>query len=322
MHLSSFLVLPALSGLAAAFSNPLSCSGICTDTHDPSLIRRSSDGTYFRFATGGGLDIHTADSLLGPWTLAGQVLPSGSSIDNSGSADAWAPDVHYVDSTYYLYYAVSTFGTQNSAIGVATSKTMAPGTWTDHGSTGVESSTGDAYNAIDPNLFVLNGKNYLNFGSFWSDIFQTTLSSDALSASGSTPKNIELNTTAPQPSEGSYMYEYNSYYYLFFSSGTCCGYDTSRPAPGDEYKIMVCRSTAVTGPFLDENGDSCLKSGGTLVLGSHGKVYGPGGQGVYDDPTYGAVLYYHYVDTSIGYADGDKQLGINVIKWNNGWPTV
>ncbi|KAK6385274.1 hypothetical protein LTR65_009315 [Meristemomyces frigidus] len=320
--MATWLLLLALAAYATAFSNPLACSGTCTDTHDPSLIRRSSDGTYYRFATGGGIDIYSSPSLTGPWTLQGEVLPNGSGIDSPGSDDAWAPDVHYIDSTYYLYYAVSTFGTQESAIGVATSATMAPGTWTDHGSTGVESVTGDDYNAIDPNLIVVDGTNYFTFGSFWADIFQTTLASDALAWSGGAPHNLELNATAPQPSEGSYVYQYGAYFYLFFSSGSCCGYDTDRPAPGDEYKIMVCRSEEVTGGYVDAHGTACTHSGGTLVLGSHGVVYGPGGQGVYDDPTYGPVLYYHYVDTTIGYADADKLLGINQIDFSSGWPVV
>lgn len=51
---------------------------------------------------------------------------------------------------------------------------------------------------------------------------------------------------------------------------------------------------------VDADGTSCLDHGGTLVLGSHDLVYGPGGQGVYDDPSRGPVLYYHYVNTSIG----------------------
>lgn len=37
------------------------------------------------------------------------------------------------------------------------------------------------------------------------------------------------------------------------------------------------------------------------MLGSHDNVYGPGGQGVYEDPEVGTVLYYHYVDTNVGY---------------------
>ncbi|KAK3075642.1 hypothetical protein LTR53_000884 [Teratosphaeriaceae sp. CCFEE 6253] len=308
--------------LAAAFSNPLACTGQCHDSHDPTLIRRTSDGKYFRFATGGGLDIYTASSITGPWVAAGKVLPSGSSINNPGAQDAWAPDVHYAAGTYYLYYAVSSFGTQTSAIGLATSTCMESGTWTDHGSTSVTSKTGDHYNAIDPNFIRVSGTNYLTFGSFWGDIYQTTLSADAMTWSHAAPYEIELNTTSPQPSEGAYVYHTGSYYYLFFSSGSCCGYDTTRPAPGNEYKIMVCRSKTVTGGYVDKNGKSCLSSGGTLVLGSHGNVYGPGGQGVYDDPVQGSVLYYHYVNTNVGYADGDKFLGINKIDWSSGWPVV
>nr|POE56246.1 arabinan endo-1,5-alpha-l-arabinosidase a [Quercus suber] len=231
----------------------MACSGICTDTHDPSLIRRTSDGTYFRFATGGGIPIYTSPSLTGPWTRAGTVLPNGSSINNAGAKDAWAPDVHYINGEYYLYYAVSTFGTQKSVIGVASSKSMDNGRWTDHGSTGVSSTTGDRYNAIDPNLLVVAGTPYLTFGSFWGDIYQTTLATNYVKTTGAAPYEIELNRTSPQPSEGAFVYPHGSYYYLFFSSGSCCGYDNSRPAPGNEYKIMVCRSSKVNSGYVSSD---------------------------------------------------------------------
>ena len=58
------------------------------------------------------------------------------------------------------------------------------------------------------------------------------------------------------------------------------------------------------------------------MLGSHGVVYGPGGQGVMTDATLGPVLYYHYVNTTIGYSDGQKRLGINKIDFSSGWPVV
>ena len=45
-----------------------------------------------------------------------------------------------------LYYAVSSLGSQNSAIGLATSPSMEEGTWTDHGAV-ITSQTGDVYNA-------------------------------------------------------------------------------------------------------------------------------------------------------------------------------
>lgn len=78
-------LLPFVSGDYAA---PGACSGNCF-AHDPSLIRRSSDGTYFRFNTGGGVQIYKADSLEGEWTYEGDALPGGSSIDLDGNTDLW-----------------------------------------------------------------------------------------------------------------------------------------------------------------------------------------------------------------------------------------
>ncbi|PYI35015.1 endo-alpha-1,5-arabinanase precursor [Aspergillus indologenus CBS 114.80] len=314
------LSVPLLAGLAHGYANPGSCSGSC-NVHDPALIVRESDGKYFRFSTGNEISYASASSINGPWTAIGSVVPAGSTIDLSGNTDLWAPDLSYVDGTYYCLYSVSTFGSQDSAIGVASSTTMELNTWTDHGSVGVASSSSKKYNAIDGNLLVDGSSYYLQFGSFWGDLYQVKMASP-LKTAGSASYNIAYNATGTHSEEGSYLFKYGSYYYLFFSSGTCCGYDTSLPAQGEEYKIMVCRSTSATGGFVDKNGNACTESGGTIVLASHGTVYGPGGQGVYDDPTYGPVLYYHYVDTTVGYADDQKLFGWNTIDFSSGWPVV
>lgn len=92
--------------------------------------------------------MHTAPDIVGPWTYQGAALPDGSSIDLTGNDDLWAPSVHLIGSTYYLYYSVSSFGSQDSAIGLARSTTMDVGTWTDVGSTGIKSSSSKSYNAI------------------------------------------------------------------------------------------------------------------------------------------------------------------------------
>ncbi len=245
-------------------------------------------------------------------------------------------------SYYYVYYSVSTFGVQNSAIGVARSSSMDVGTWTDLGSTGVASSTGMSYNAIDGNLVNDNGNYFLTFGSFWNGLQRVRMTP--------TQKNGDVYQVAFDPNdtamEGPYVFKYGDYYYLFFSKGQCCGYDTSKPAAGKEYRIMVCRSASAVGPFVDKAGTSCRSGGGTKVLESHDWVYGPGGQGIYQDPTYGPVssippfrrasrllgiarsdmtfqvLYYHYVDTRIGYSDGQKKFGWNKISFSSGWPVV
>jgi arabinan endo-1,5-alpha-L-arabinosidase len=205
-----------------------------------------------------------------------------------------------------------------AAIGYATSADLE--TWKDQGSTGISSAAGNQYNAIDPNL-LMDGSSYsMIFGSFFGDIFQVPMSSP--SAASGFAAQIAFNATTNHSEEGAYMYKNGAYWYLFFSSGQCCGLDTSKPAPGEEYKIMVCRSTSSIGPFSDKSGNACTSNGGTIVLPSHGNVYAPGGQGVYDDPELGAVLYYHYVNIPDGYSDGAKLFGINVIDWTSGWPVV
>lgn len=133
----------------------------------------------------------------------------------------------------------------------------------------------------------------MSFGSFWDDIYQVELKSSATTASG-TPWNIAFDNDATHDIEGSFIYPHGSYYYLFFSQGQCCGYDTSKPAAGGEYKIRVCRSTSATGGFVDESGTSCLEGGGTIIYGSFGTVYGPGGQSIYKDTSLGDVIVYHY----------------------------
>ena len=312
-----------LSALAAAYPDPLPCSGTCTNTHDPS-IALADDGTYFRFSTGGKFAVHNAPSLTGPWKYLGPAIPSGSIINLEGRDDLWAPDVSEVDGTYYLYYSVSSFGSQNSAIGVATSSLL-EGPWTDHGSTGVQSASGDDFNAIDGNLCNTGASLLMTFGSFWGDIFQQPMSNPPLKVSGNfSPKNVIFDPTPPQAVEGAFLYHHSSGdFYLFISAGICCGYDANNlPAPGKEYKIKVCRSSSATGPFEDEAGNDCLAGGGTVVLESHSFVYGPGGQGVFDDPKLGPVVYYHYVDTRIGYSDGQKRFGHNQLDFSSGWPVA
>jgi arabinan endo-1,5-alpha-L-arabinosidase len=94
-----------------------------------------------------------------------------------------APDVTLVGDTYYLYYTVSSFGVQDSAIGLATSKTLAAGSWTDHGATGIASQAGKNYNAIDGSLYWDGSKFVMSYGSFWNDLFSASMANPPTKAS-------------------------------------------------------------------------------------------------------------------------------------------
>jgi arabinan endo-1,5-alpha-L-arabinosidase len=136
---------------------------------------------------------------------------------------------------------------------------------------------------------------YLNFGYFWDDIFQVKMSTSLTSTAGASAYNIEYDAAGDHPCEGSYMFYYDGYYYLLWSHGICCNYETyvafstvcnkanyisTLPAAGAEYMIMMARSTSPTGGFVDQDGVAATDSGGSILLQSHGYVYGPGGQSV------------------------------------------
>lgn len=272
------------------------------------------------------MPIHRAPSFDGPWEYEGYVLPQCSSIQLAGNCDVWAPDVHPIGDIYYLYYGVSTIASQASAIGLATSTSLEAGSWTDHGMI-FQSKPGDPYNAIDPSLLITDDdKHLLTFGSYFNGIYQVQVPSDTDPVDmddASISHLAALTDTFVPYIEGAFLYRRGQFYYLFFSSGICCAHNFLMPPPGQEYKIKVCRSKSPNKGFVDQDGVDCLNdNGGTEILGSHDDVYSPGGQGVYDVPNLGPILYYHFANLDVGMANDQKVLGMNWLDFSSGWPVV
>lgn len=163
----------------------------------------------------------------------------------------------------------------------------------------------------------------MTFGSYWSGIFSLRVAPSTLvyrrgavgwaqdlrwdggisggvatSEGGSELelRNLIRNTTDDADVvEGAFMYRHLGEYFLFFSAGACCAVPPDLAPPGREYRVLVCKADTPVGPFTDRDGRRCDDSGGTMVLGSHGDVYAPGGQGVmFDEGVERTVMYYHY----------------------------
>jgi arabinan endo-1,5-alpha-L-arabinosidase len=212
-----------------------------------------------------------------------------------------APSITKRDDTYYCHYSASFIGSQHSEIGVATSSSLAPGSWTDHGAIGLPQNS--RYNLIDPYVFQEShdGPTYFSFGSYWTGIQQIEMHNHdelmAWTGSENDIKNIISNTTANAAvQEGAITYKQGRYYYVFFSVGQCCRKEFELVPQGDEYHVAVCRAEHITGPYFDAEGRNCLtENGGTTILASHGDFYALGGQGVMRDPkSEETVMYYHY----------------------------
>ena len=283
-------------------------------THDPSMVRLR-DGSYETFATHMGIEIYASPDRL-HWRYRGQALPHGApwanSYQNGNASDLWAPDVSFHRDRYYLYYAVSSFGSNHSAIGLATSRTARPGSWTDHGLVLATDTNSDS-NAIDPGLFVdRNHRWWLSYGSFWSGIKMVQLDPKTGKPVEGASVHALAQRPAPDAIEGAYVVQHGSYYYLFASYDFCCrGLDST-------YNIKVGRSSAPDGPYVDRSGKALLDDGGTPVLSTHDYVVGPGGQTVLHDRGRDWLVYHYYNRRDAG----TPRLGINPLVWRDGWPEV
>jgi arabinan endo-1,5-alpha-L-arabinosidase len=278
--------------------------------HDPSFVKRP-DGSYLVAHTGDNITLKTSTDRTA-FRNNGVAFPGGApwtTAYTGGGSSLWAPDLSYSNGRYYMYYSASTFGSNRSAIFLATSTSGDPGTWTDHGLV-VESRTSDNFNAIDPNLVVDDqGRWWLTFGSFWSGIKMVPLDPSTGKRAGTAMSAVAGRGGGAI--EAPTVVKHGSYYYLFVSFDLCC------QGAASTYRVVVGRSTGVNGPYYDRNGVPMTSGGGTEVLAGHGNIHGPGHQDVFTDTDSDILAYHYYTDS------GAPQLGINWLAYDSaGWPYV
>ncbi len=296
--------------------------------HDPVMIRQ--DSTWYVFGTGWGISVFSsADGKH--WTKQSPVFSKAPqwAVDAIPGfrGHIWAPDISYHNGQYYLYYAVSAFGKNTSAIGVATNKTLDSSSkdfkWIDHGKVIQSEPNRDMWNAIDPNL-VEDEKNvpWLVFGSFWNGMKLVQMKPDCLSIAQpekwytvATRKRDYLlpdSVAGDAAIEAPFIFKHDKYFYLFVSFDYCCRGEKST------YKMMVGRSENVYGPYADKDGVPMNLGGGSIVLEGDADWHGVG---------HNAVTTVNGIDYLIfhGYDAHDKgasKLQIEKLAWTNGWPRV
>lgn len=320
---------------SAVYTNPV----FTPDLPDPSVVKDQATGEWYAYGT---TDYWTADSsslhimpiLESPdlvhWTFVrntfsppGTTAAPGSPTEPAwaGSVFLWAPDVHYIDGQYVMYYTASSTAAGGSAIGVATASSPA-GPWTDSGGPIVAprpDGQGGYLSTIDPNeIQAPDGQRYLYYGSFSGGVWVVPLEPDGLAVQpGSTPVQVASSGRY----EGTSVVYHDGYYYLFASSGGCCS------GPNSAYEEVVGRSTSPLGPFVDSIGVPLNQGGGTVVLAGNGNGFvGPGGGTVFQDNAGRYWLIFHVIVQANPYLSSGataRPLGLLPIEWGaNGWPAV
>ncbi|PXA95174.1 arabinan endo-1,5-alpha-L-arabinosidase [Nostoc sp. 3335mG] len=327
------LSLAALLLAGAGVAQTAAPEGDIRSVHDPVLIRQG--GTWHVFSTGigkggqGVLSERTSNDLI-HWqagTAPFDKLPDWATQAIPGARNLWAPDISFVNGRYRLYYSVSTFGSNRSAIGLATSATLdpqAPGYgWRDEGMV-LESVPSDAYNAIDPAFIVdKSGRHWLSFGSFWSGLKLVELNPQTGKPLRPKARPLALASRpvpagAPSIIEAPYIFERGGYYWLIASYDYCC------KGVNSTYYTVIGRSKSITGPYLGKDGSSMSAGGGTVLLRADleekGRFRGPGHAGHYrGDDGIDHVVYHAYDKENAG----APTLRVATLQWgNDGWPTA
>lgn len=304
------------------------------DVHDPVMAREGD--TWYLFSTGPGITIYSSRDRVN-WTLSDRAFATepgwAKSVAPGFNGHLWAPDIIQRNNQFYLYYSVSAFGKNTSAIGVTINKTLDPKSpdyrWEDKGIVIQSVPNRDAWNAIDPAVIVdEQGQAWMSFGSFWSGLKIFKLNDDwtrpaepqewhSIARRDQIPAANSANASGSQAGPGEieapFILKKGEYYYLFASWGLCC------KGANSTYHLVVGRSKSVIGPYVDHAGKDMNDGGGSLLIKGNKNWVGLGHNSAYswDGKDY---LVLHAYETADNYLQKLKILNIH---WDKeGWPLV
>ena len=296
----------------------LKLSGSVVHSSTPEVVRYGDK--YYSYNMSPGIGIKVSDNLKS-WKYIDQVtaypqsplLPFDWMEKAVPGGSIWAPGVYKIGDLYYMYYCISTGGSQVSAIGVGVNKTLDSSSpdfaWKDLGMV-ISSKVGDPYNCIDPNIMIDdNGKPWLIFGSWWKGIFARRIDEKTgkLSEEDKTFYPLASQESKNSGIEAPYMIKRGEYYYLFAAFGNT----------QENYHSEVGRSKSITGPFLDKDGVDMLNGGGTLVTYGNEYFGGPGHASIFIDKDG-----QHYM-VSETFNNNKVIMMITTLEFDNdGWPVT
>ena len=237
--------------------------------------------------------------------------------------NAWAPDISYFNGKYHLYYSVSSFGSRNSAIGLATTRTLDPSSpdyrWTDEGMVLRSYQDKDDWNAIDPNLVLDGDRAWLVWGSFWGGIKMRRVdpSSGKLSADGRDDALAEQPSARAADQRVRRGSVHRPSRRLLVPVRLVRSLLPRRP----EHLQRRRRPLAVgDGSVRGCSGKPMTEGGGTLVIEATTPTWrGPGHPAVFSEGGKDFMFFHAYFGEGRGRGSA---LQISTLVWEDGWPKV
>ncbi|MBN1780548.1 arabinan endo-1,5-alpha-L-arabinosidase [bacterium] len=320
--ISVTLLLSVVLSITAAENNQV-------DVHDPAMAKEGD--TYYLFSSGPGITTYSSGDMK-TWTLEGRIFPDEPSWARRAApgfnTHIWAPDVLKHDGRFYLYYSVSAFGRNTSAIGLTINRTLDRKSpdyqWVDQGIIVQSVPNRDLWNGIDSTIELdEQGNPWMAFGSWWSGIKLVRLDEtwtrlaepQEWHAIAKRDRSVLVRDTDAGPAaiEGPFLFKKGEYYYLFVSTGLCCRGRNST------YRMEMGRSKDIRGPYLDKEGRDMAQGGGSDVITGNERWAGWGGNSAYTIDGRDFMVFHAYEN-----ADNDyHRLKIGEITWDaEQWPVV
>lgn len=301
------LLLTLLSG--PTFTNPV----WGRDFPDPYVVQ---DGkTFYAFATHNssqGFQIMSSSNLVEWKHLGGVNVPEWS------DGQLWAPEVYKWKGKWYMFYSARDKQSRKRDLAVSVAENirgpykflakLIPGS--------TENPGGDENGAIDPNLYVENGKPYLLYirEAAPRAIKMVQLTPDLSKPVGEAKVLIRVDRDIEKGVlDAPTLIKHQGAYWLFYSSGWFQSW--KRDAC---YQVWAAKSTSLVGPYV--------KPEQPILKTREGETYSPGHQHVFKLSSGEWWMAYHAWDAQKEPLYGQNPLGrtlrLDRLKWQSSGPVI